>query len=125
MINEKFIEVLTSLPDSACAIVTQGVNEPHVVNSWNSYIQVLGKDKLLIPVGGMKGVEKNIERDNKIKLTIANREVMGTMYKGAGFLVKGTAEFIEEGSEFDGIKSKYPWARAVLVITITELNQTL
>lgn len=125
MIDEKLMEVLTTPPDAALAIVTQGVNEPHVVNSWNSYVQVTGEGKLLIPAGRMSETEKNIERDNKVKLTITNRDVQGKSYKGTGFLINGTAAFTKEGSDFDLIKAKFPWARAVLTIIIESAEQTL
>lgn len=125
MLNEKLVEVITSPPDGAMSIVTQGVNEPHVVNTWNSYISISPDDKLLIPVGGMRLTEQNISRDNNVLLSIANREVQGKMYKGAGFLIKGTARFVKEGSEFDTIKEKYPWARAILEVTIISTEQTV
>lgn len=125
MIDEKLMEVLTSPPDAALAIVTQGLNEPHVVNSWNSYVRVTNDGKLLIPVGGMVQTEKNIEKDNKVKLTITNREVQGKMYKGTGFLISGTAGFAKEGQDFDTIKAAYPWARAALIVTIEKAKQTL
>ena len=125
MIDEKLMEVLTTPPDAALAIVTQGLNEPHVVNSWNSYVHVTGEGKLLIPAGRMIETEKNIEKNNKVKLTITNREVEGKTYKGTGFLIKGTAGFIKEGSDFDTIKAKFPWARAALAITIESTEQTL
>lgn len=125
MLDVKLLEVINTQPDSAIAIVTQGPNEPHVVNSWNSYIQIDGEDKLLIPVGDMIQTQKNIEANNNIKLTISNREVMGKRYKGTGFLVTGTAAFITEGPEFDIVKSKFPWARAALTITVASTEQTL
>jgi Pyridoxamine 5''-phosphate oxidase. len=125
MIDKKLIEVLTTPPDAALAIVTQGINEPHVVNSWNSYVHVTGEGKLLIPAGGMIETEQNIKRGNRVKLTITNREVEGKTYKGTGFLIKGTAGFIKEGSDFDTIKAKFPWARAALAITVDAMEQTL
>lgn len=109
MISEKLMEVLTTPPDAAFAIVTQGLNEPHVVNSWNSYVHVTDAGKLLIPAGGMMETEKNIERNNRVKLTISNRDVEGIRYKGAGFLIKGTAAFAKSGSNFDTIKAVFPW----------------
>jgi hypothetical protein len=125
MIDKKLLEVLTTPPDAALAIATQGLNGPHVVNSWNSYVQVTGEGKLLIPAGRMSETEKNIERDNKVKLTITNREVEGKTYKGTGFLIHGTAAFAKEGPDFDLIKAKFPWARAALTITIESAEQTL
>lgn len=142
MTNEELMEVLTTQPDGAIAIVTQGINEPHVVNSWNSYVNVTDEGDLLIPVGGMIETEKNIENNNMVKLTITNREVPGKMLcNGTGFLIKGTARFIKEDAEFikvkakfpwsravqdfDMMKAKFPWARAVLAITIESAERTL
>lgn len=125
MNNEKLVEVLTSTPDCALAIVTQGASEPHIVNSWNSYVNILEDERLLIPVGGMKETEENIRTNNKVKLTIANREVQGKMYKGTGFLITGTGKFVKEGSDYETMKEKFPWARAVLEIRINSAEQTL
>jgi predicted pyridoxine 5'-phosphate oxidase superfamily flavin-nucleotide-binding protein len=73
----------------------------------------------------MNETEMNIDRNNKVLLTIANREVEGKTYKGTGFLIKGTADFVKEGPDFDAIKSSYPWARAALAVSIESAEQTL
>ena len=125
MLNEKFLEVLSHPVDNIAAIVTQGENGAHVVNTWNSYVKVTPEEKLLIPVGGMNKTEKNIKGDNRIKLTIGNREVQGKMYKGSGFLITGTGKFITEGPEFMMMKEKFPWVRAVLEVAVDSLTQTL
>jgi hypothetical protein len=124
MLDEKLIEVIKTPPDSAFAIVTQNNGEAHVVNSWNSYIEISG-DKIVVPVGGFLKTEDNLKADNRVKLTITNREVMGKRYKGTGFLVSGTAFIEGKGTYFDLIKSKFPWARAALVISCTVCEQTL
>lgn len=125
MINEKLVEVISHPSDGVVAIVTNGKDEPHVVNTWNSYIYVTNDDKLLIPVGGMNRTEKNIADNNNVWLTIGNREVQGKMYKGTGFSIKGTAKFLKNGTEFEMIKEKYNWIRAVLEFTIEKAVQTL
>lgn len=125
MIGDKLREVLSTPPDSALAIITRGEDGPHVVNSWNSYVQVTDDGKLVIPAGRMFETEKNIAANNKVKLTITNREVEGKTYKGTGFLIEGTAALEKEGPRFDGIKAKFPWARAALTITIESEEQTL
>lgn len=125
MLNEKFLEVLSHPSDGEVAIVTQGVNGPHVVNTWNSYVNISHTERLLIPVGGMITTEKNLEGNNRVKLTVGNREVQGKSYKGAGFLITGTAKFIKEGSDVNMMKAKFTWARAVLEITIVTVTQTL
>jgi predicted pyridoxine 5'-phosphate oxidase superfamily flavin-nucleotide-binding protein len=125
MFNDKLFEVLSHPSDGIVSIVTQGVDEPHVVNSWNSYISTKEEGMLLIPVGGMMQTEENISKNNKVKVTIGNREVQGKMYKGTGFLIKGTAHFAKDGAVFTMMKEKFPWARAVLEIKVESLQQTL
>lgn len=124
MLDNKLLEVISSPPDSAFSIVTQGDDFPHVVNSWNSYIRI-NRDRLLIPAGRMTETEKNILKNKNVLLTISNREVEGKSYKGTGFLVKGKAEFIKEGTDFDTIRKDFPWARAALVIEVIDAEQTL
>ncbi|MDT3700987.1 MAG: pyridoxamine 5'-phosphate oxidase family protein [Thermincola sp.] len=125
MLNEKLLEVLAHPADGEVAIVTQGEEGAHVVNTWNSYIHVTEDDRLLIPSAGMNKTEKNIEGDNRVKLTIGSREVQGNMYKGTGFLITGTAKFLKEGADFDMTKKRFEWIRAVLEITVNTAQQTL
>jgi len=125
MINETLSEVLSHPADGIVAIVTQGAEEPHVVNTWNSYVHVTTDDKLLIPAGFMRRTEKNISTNNKVLLTIGNREVQGKMSKGTGFLVKGTGRFLKDGEEFEMMKNKFVWIRAVLEVTINQAIQTI
>jgi hypothetical protein len=73
----------------------------------------------------MNETEKNIARNNMVKLTIGSREVQGLSYKGTGFLITGTAKFVKEGPVFNMIKEKFSWARAALEITILTTVQTL
>lgn len=125
MINETLKEVLSHPSDGVVAIVTQGTDEPHVVNTWNSYIQVTSDNKLLIPAGFMNRTEKNIANNNKVQLTIGSREVQGKMYKGTGFFIRGTAKFLKDGAEFDKMKEQFDWIRAVLEITVENAVQTI
>lgn len=125
MLNEKLLEVLSHPADGEVAIVTQGLDGPHVVNTWNSYVRIIPDGRMLIPAGRMNETEKNIARNNMVKLTIGSREVQGLSYKGTGFLITGTAKFVKEGPVFNMIKEKFSWARAALEITIVTTVQTL
>ncbi|EKS2409694.1 TPA: AAC(6')-Ib family aminoglycoside 6'-N-acetyltransferase [Pseudomonas aeruginosa] len=69
MLDKKLLEVLTSPPDAAVAIVTQGKDGPHVVNSWNSYAQITEDDKILFPAGRMNETEQNIRANNRLGIT--------------------------------------------------------
>ncbi len=124
MLPEKFLEVLRY--EGAVAIATTGIQGQHLVNTWNSYIQVTPDERLLIPAGGMTRTERNISENNRALLTIASREVVGLKGRpGAGFFVHGTAEFISSGDDFEAVRKKFPWARAALRVTVTGISQTL
>lgn len=107
------------------AIVTQGKDAPHVVNTWNSYITLTKEGHLFIPVGGMQATEENLHANNHISITIGSRNVQGLHYMGTGFLIEGTALIEKDGNPFQQIKEKFEWARAVLVIKPDKITQTL
>ncbi len=123
MLTEKFFEVLHK--EGVVSIVSWGVEEPHVVNTWNSYIQVTEDQRLLIPAAGMRRTQKNVEQNNKVKLALGSKEVMGHQYPGTGFLVEATARFVASGEEFDRMKEKFPFLSRVLEITVSSAKQTL
>jgi hypothetical protein len=125
MFDATLLQVLSHPSDGIVAIVTQGRTEPHVVNTWNSYITISGENKLLIPVGGMNQTETNLQLDNHVKLTVGSREIEGLRYKGTGFLISGTARMVTEGPEVEEMKKAYPWLRAVLEVTVGSCRQTL
>ncbi len=122
-IPAKMHEVLKN--EGVVAIVTQGVAEPHVANTWNSYIHVSMEGNLLIPAGGMKVTEANIAKNEKVHITLGSREVDGFRSKGTGFHITATAKFMFEGTEFSSVKEKYPWCRAALIIKPVTITQTL
>ncbi len=124
MLPEKFLRVLEH--EGVVAIATQaGDGTPHLVNTWNSYVQVSGDEHLLIPAGRMHTTEKNVAENGAVLLTAGSREVEGKQGRGTGFLISGTAEFHYAGAAFDAVRSKFPWARAALQVTINNITQTL
>ena len=123
MIPEKMVQVLKS--EGVVAIVTMGDALPHVVNTWNSYVHITNDSHLLIPVGGMVHTQANIEKKNNVLITFGSRAVQGFRGPGAGFLVEGTAAFLESGERFDLVKKSFPWVRAVMEVTVTSATQTL
>lgn len=123
MLPEAFFEVLRH--EGVLAIATYG-SELHLVNSWNSYVQVTDGDTLVIPVGGMRKTESNVAVDHRVLITAGAREVVGKQGRpGTGFLIAGKAEFLSSGEEFDLVKEKFPWARAALKVTVQSVTQTL
>ena len=123
MIPQKILDVLKQ--EGVVSIVSQGVNIPHVVNTWNSYIKITEDKRMLIPVGGMNTTETYVKKNNNVLLTLGSREVEGFHSMGTGFLINGIASFIYEGSEYDTVKEKFPWARAALEIKPESITQTL
>ena len=123
MIPEKLTEVLKH--EGVVSIVSQGAKEVHVINTWNSYIKITEDERLLAPVGGMKTTESNVKQNNKVLVTLGSREVEGFNSKGTGFLLKCTATFVYGGADFDRMKQKFSWARAVLEIKPESIKQTL
>ena len=111
--------------DAAVSIMTNGADGPHLVNTWNSYIEITPDEKLLIPASGFIRTEKNITANNGVTLSVANREVEGYRAKGTGVIVKGIARFIKSGEDFDRMKKKFDWARAIMEVTVTSVKQTL
>ncbi|EGO63805.1 hypothetical protein [Acetonema longum] len=83
MFDEKFLEVISH--EGVVAIVSGGGSDPHVVNTWNSYLTVAGHNKLLIPAAGMRSIQKDVELNNRVQLTLGSREVQGLRSMGAGF----------------------------------------
>lgn len=124
MLSEKFHEVLEK--EGVVSIVSWGTEEPHIVNTWNSYIIVTEDERLLIPAYAMRKTEKNILHNNKVKLSLGSKEVLGYKdYQGTGFIVEGTASYLSEGAEFDQMKEKFSFLTRVLEVTVTSAKQML
>ena len=80
----------------------------------------------MLPAAGMKSTEADVAVNNKVKVTLGAREVEGfNNYQGTGFLINGTAKFIESGEEYDMMKEKFPFLRKVLEITADSAKQLL
>ena len=123
MIPEKMLEVLKH--DGVVAIATLGQDGPHMVNTWNSYIRITDDERILIPVGYMHRTEANISFNNQVLITLGSSKVAGNIGPGTGFLIKGTAAVESSGPDFDIIKAKFAWARAVMAVTASSITQTL
>ena len=124
MLSEKFYDVLKE--EGVVSIVSWATDEPHIVNTWSSYLVVTSDERILIPAYAMRKTEKNINQNNKVKIALGSREVLGyNDYQGTGFIVEGTAKYIESGSEFDMMKEKFSFLTRVLEITVSSANQML
>jgi len=121
---QKFYDVLNH--EGVVAIVSWGEGEPHVVNTWNSFLVVTEDERILIPAYGMRKTEKNVNVNNRVKLTVGSKEVVGYKdYQGTGFLIDGTASYLESGSTYDMMKEKFSFITRVIEITVTAIKQTI
>lgn len=123
MIPEKLLEILKQ--DGVVAISTLGKDGPHMVNTWHSYVSIASDNRLLIPAGLMHKTEANIACNPNVLITLGSSKVNGLRGAGTGFLIKGKAAFITSGPDFDFMKAKFSWLRAVLAVTIDSATQTL
>ena len=122
MLPKEFHEVIAS--EGVVSIVSWGTGEPHVVNTWNSYLIIQDNQKILIPAAGMRKTQANTEVNSKVKLTVGSKEAQGKKM-GRGFLLEGTAEFLKSGTEYDQMKATCPFTSRVLVVTVTSIEKTL
>ncbi len=122
MIPEELLEMLKK--DGIVAIATLGRDGPHLVNTWTSYVRISPEGRLLIPAGYMHRTEANVAFNPEVLITLASSKVQGLHGAGAGFLVKGKAEFLTSGPDFDLLKSKFDWLRATLAVTPDSITQT-
>lgn len=124
MLTEKFYDVLKN--EGVVSIVSWGAGEPHVVNTWNSYLVVTSDERILIPAYAMRKTEKNVNQNSKIKMSLGSKEILGyNDYQGTGFVVEGTAKYLESGAEFDMMKEKFSFLTRVLEITVSSAKQML
>lgn len=125
ILSEKFFEAIKH--EGVVSIVSWGAtDEPHVANTWNSYLVVTEDKRILIPAYGLRRTQKNVEANNKIKMTLGTREVRGHKdYPGTGFLITGTAKYLSNGPEYDMMKEKFSFLSRVLEVTVTTAKQTL
>ena len=123
ILSEKFLEVLQH--EGVVSIVSWGV-ETHVANTWNSYLVVTDDERILIPAYGFRKTEENVNVNNKVKLTLGSKDVLGYKdYQGTGFLINGTARYFSSGDEYDFMKQKFSFLTRVLEITVDSAKQML
>lgn len=107
------------------SIMTSGI-EAHLVNSWNSYIVVTDVERLLFPAYAYKKTGKNLDVNNQITISVGSKNVLGYKdYPGTGFIVKGSAGFIDSGAEYDMVKEKFSFLNQVLEVTVNTAKQML
>ena len=122
-LSAKFLEVLQH--EGVVAIMSWGI-EPHMANTWNSYLVVTEDERILIPAFGFRKTQKNVEVNSTVKISLGTKDVLGYKdYQGTGFIITGTAKYIESGAEYDMMKNKFSWLSRVLEIKVDKAMQML
>ncbi len=122
-LSAKFLEVLQH--EGVVAIMSWGI-EPHMVNTWNSYLVITDDERILIPAYGFRKTQKNVEVNSTVKITLGSKNVLGYKdYPGTGFLITGKANYIESGDEYEMMKIKFAWLNRVLEIKVDKAKQML
>lgn len=123
MFDANFLATLEK--EGVAPIVTWNGGEPHLAATWNSYIHRTRDDKFLIPVMGMQTAQDNLAHNNRVKMIIGSKEVMGKFGPGAGFLLEGTARIIREGEDLAMMQKRFNWANCLMEVTVTKITQTV
>lgn len=121
-----FFDVISH--DDVVSIVTwcKEESEPHIANTWTSYLEVTDDGRILLPAIEMEKTQENIQRNSKIMLTVGSKKVTGFRgVPGAGFLVIGNAEILSSGQDYDFLKKKIPYLTNVIAVSIISMTQTL
>lgn len=122
-LSEKFLEVISH--EGVVSIMSWG-SEPHLVNTWNSYLIITDDERILIPAYGFRKTQKNIMINDKVKLALGSKDVLGYKdYPGTGFIVEGTASYIESGAEYDMMKAKFSFLTRVFEVKVEKAKQML
>ena len=74
----------------------------------------------------MRKTEKNVNVNNRVKLALGTRSVLGYKdYPGTGFVIEGTARYFESGDEYDMMKEKFSFLTRVVEVTVSSIKQTI
>lgn len=109
--------------EGSATFVTNGADGPHLVATWQSYLEILDDETLAFPAGGYRATEANLKRDPSVQMVIADKR--SPAGPAIGFRLKGTAEVQSGQALHERLKAKYPWCRGVLVMHVKQVERIL
>lgn len=110
--------------EGPATFVTTGPQGPHLVATWQSYLDVLDDHTLVFPAGGYRQTEANLEAGSPVQMMLGARgpEIAG----GAlGFRLRGTAELQSGNAVHERVRARFPWCRAAVVFRVTAVEKVL
>lgn len=109
--------------DGPAAFVTIGPGGPHLVATWQSYLEILDDVTLGFPAGGFHVTEANLKAGSAVQMVIGSKShVPGP---GVGFRITGTATLQTDTPIHRRLKARFPWCRAAVVLTVTNVEKIL
>jgi hypothetical protein len=121
LLDETVRAVLGS--EGSATFVTNGLDGPHLVATWQSYLEVLDDETLIFPAGGYRATESNLARDATVQMIIADKR--GPQGPAIGFRLTGTAELQQDHALHGRLKVNYPWCRGVVVMRVKKVERIL
>ena len=118
MIPERMKAALAE--EGSAAFVTQGPAGPHLVATWNSYLDVVDADTIVFPAGGYRKTEENLRAGSTVQMIVG-----GHLPDGVGFRLTGRAELETGTPHHERVRRRFPWARAAVVLHVTGVEQVL
>jgi hypothetical protein len=109
--------------EGSATFVTNGPEGPHLVATWQSYLDVVDDETLAFPAGGYRVTEANLERDPSVQMVIADKR--SPVGPAIGFRLMGTAELQSGQALHERLKTKHPWCRGVVVMRVTSVERIL
>ncbi len=124
MLIEQLREVFQH--EGPVAIVTNSATGPHVVGTWNSYLEIIDDKTIAIPAYGYRQTEQNVESRSSVQLLLGTKELPGKAGRpGRGFKLTGRGKFEAEGEIFQKMCSRFGGIRAAFIVTIEKAEQQL
>lgn len=121
MLDATVLAVLEA--EGSATFVTNGPAGPHLVATWQSYLDILDDETLAFPAGGYRVTEANLALDPSVQMVIGGK--VGPTGAALGFRLTGTAELQAGSGLHERLKLKHPWCRAAVVMRVTKVERIL
>ncbi|WP_243293317.1 pyridoxamine 5'-phosphate oxidase family protein [Geothrix mesophila] len=121
MLDATVLAVLEA--EGSATFVTKGPEGPHLVATWQSYLDAVDATTLVFPAGGYRVTETNLSHDPSVQMIIGRqRSAEGP---AIGFRLSGTAEVQSGQALHERMKVKHPWCRGAVVMRVTKVERIL
>lgn len=110
--------------EGAASFVTTGPDGPHLVATWQSYIEVLDERTLAFPAGGYRRTEANLRTGSPVQMVISAKNPPGGG-KSTGYRLTGTARLEADTPLHARLRERFPWCRAAVILSVDGVEKIL